>query len=616
MSAPRPDPGVHSQTVTSRFRRIREILVTWVFGAMVAGIWQVTVVTAKQEIFGKFTWTGRDLVWMSPLGFLIVLVFPALLFVVLAAISPRLAPRGLFVGVLAFISAVGMTVLVPGLAEWAIIVLALGVAVQATRLVRDNPDRWLSRLQVTGAALAGLVVILGASTRLWRNSAEWRWSRLAPAPSAGAPNVLVLILDTVRASRLSLYGFARRTTPELERISADATTFDYAMATAPWTLPSHCSVFTGLHPNETTCRLQSPLDEEPPVLAEVLRGRGYRTAGFVANHFYTTYETGLARGFTRWEDFQISLMQIVYSTTLAQTGVVRSLIWERADGGVWRWLRRPRLKGDPKPLNDRKPAPVVNAQFLRWANADTSRPFFAVLNYFDAHDPYGAPPPWDTLFTRGSEPADNYDRGVAFLDHHVGDLVRRLEATGQLNRTVLVILSDHGEQFKEHGLVNHGNSMYLPLLHVPLLIRYPARVRAGARIDDLVSLRDVPATILDLAGVPNDGSIAGASLAGLQSAGNNPSRPAIAQTEKTEAWWGAAPTRRGSMEALLDDRFHYIRISNGEEQLFDYRTDYNELRDLSKEASWSDSLAVLRARLDVLSRSRVHSPDKNARSPR
>lgn len=602
------DPIARSHPVP-RQQRIREIAVTWLFGAMLAGLWQVAVVTAKQDILGKFTWTGRDLIWMSPLGFLIVLGFPALLMVALAWISPRLVPRGAFVGVLVFLSATGMAILIPGLAEWAILLLALGVAVHAVRLVRDNPERWFSRFRVLGAVLAGFVVALGVSTRLWRNSAEWRWSRSAPAAAPGAPNVLLLILDTVRASRLSLYGFTRPTSPELVRIASGATTFDYAMATAPWTLPSHCSFFTGLYPNETSCRLQAPLDGASATLAEILRARGYRTGGFIANHFYGTHETGLARGFTQWEDFQISLLQIVCSTTLAQTGVVRDFLWPQGEVSRWRWLKRPRLKGDPKPLNDRKAAPVVNEQFLRWAGADTSRPYFAALNYFDAHDPYGAPPPWDTLFTKEHQPADDYDRAVAFLDHHVGDLVRRLDASGQLDRTVLVILSDHGEQFGEHDLMNHGNSLYLPLLHVPLLIRYPARMPPGARIADLVTLRDIPATILDLAGVPNDGSIAGSSLLGVLQPGNGRRNRAIAQTEKTELWWGSAPTRRGSMEAVLDERFHYIRISNGEEQLFDYRADYEELHDLSKVAPWSDSLAVLRERLQSESRSRIRAPN-------
>src|SRR5688572_15808031 len=602
------DPLVRSGSSTPRRQRIREIAVTWLFGALVAGVWQVAVVTAKQDILGKFTWTGRDFLWMSPLGFLIILAVPALLFIALAAISPRLAPRPAFVGVLAFLAATGMTILVPGLAEWAIIMLALGVAVTAVRLVRADPERWFARFRVTGAALAGLVVVLGASTRLWRNSAEWRWSRSAPAASEGAPNVLLLILDTVRASRLNLHGFARPTSPELVRIASSATTFDYAMASAPWTLPSHCSLFTGLYPNETSCRWQAPLDDAPTTIAEVFRARGYRTAGFIANHFYGTDEMGLARGFTRWDDFQVSFLQIVRSTTLAQTGVMRDFIWPQGEVSRWRWLKRPRLKGDPKPLNDRKAAPVVNAQFLRWAGADTSRPYFAVLNYFDAHDPYGAPSPWDTLFTKESKPADQYDRAVTFLDHHVGDLVRRLEASAQLDRTVLVILSDHGEQFGEHGLVNHGNSVYLPLLHVPLLIRYPARVPMGARIADLVTLRDVPATILDLAGVPDDGSIAGASLMGVLQPDSGRRNQAIAQTEKTEAWWGQAPTRRGSMEAWLDDRLHYIRISSGEEQLFDYRADYDELHDLSKVAPWSDSLSVLRMRMESGARSNVRAP--------
>jgi arylsulfatase A-like enzyme len=583
--------------MSSRGARLREVVATWAFGALAAGLWQVAVVTTKQQVLENFTWTGRDLVWMSPLGFLIVMAFPASVFVLLSLASPRLAPRPVFVGVLMFIAATGMAILIPGLAEWAIIVFALGVAVQSIRLVRANPDRWFARFRRGAIVMAALVAVLGVSTRLWRNSAEWRWSRSAPDAPTGAPNVLVLILDTVRASRLSLYGFERPTSPELVRVAASAATFDYAMATAPWTLPSHCSFFTGHYPNETSCRWQAPLDEGPTTLAEVFRGRGYRTAGFIANHFYGTHEMGLSRGFTRWDDFQTTLMQIVCSTTLVQTGVVRDFLWPRGETSRWRWLRRPKLKGDPKPLNDRKPAAKVNAQFLTWAARDTSRPYFAVLNYFDAHDPYRPPHGWDTLFTRESKPVDNYDRSVAYLDHEIGALVRTLDANGTLDRTVLVILSDHGEQFGEHELINHGNSMYLPLLHVPLMIRYPARMPGGVRIADVVSLRDVPATVLDLAGVPNEAGMPGTSLAGMVHPENGARSAAIAQTEQTERWWGPTPTRRGSMDAILDDRLHYIRISNGEEQLFDYRADYDELNDLSKVAPWSDSLVKFRAKV-------------------
>jgi arylsulfatase A-like enzyme len=387
-------------------------------------------------------------------------------------------------------------------------------------------------------------------------------------------------------------------------IANSATTFDYAMATSSWTLPSHCSFFTGRYPNENSCRWKAPLDGAAPTLAETMRASGYRTAGFFANHFYGTYETGLSRGFTRWEDFQVTLMQIVCNTTLVQTGVVRDFLWPRGTVSRWRWLKRPRLKGDPKPLNDRKTAPVVNAQFLAWAKRDTTRPYFAVLNYFDAHDPYFAAKPFDTLFTTGSELADQYDRAVAFLDHSVGRLVRTLEQEGTLDRTVLVILSDHGEQFGEHELMNHGNSLYLSLMHVPLMIRYPSRMPAGARIADVVSLRDIPATIMDLAGVPNERGIPGTSLAGMLHPENGRRSPVIGQTEQTEGWWGPAPTRRGSMEAFLDDRLHYIRVSNGEEQLFDYRSDYDELTDLAKTVPWTDSLPALRKRLTDGARSK------------
>ena len=125
-------------------------------------------------------------------------------------------------------------------------------------------------------------------------------SRAGPLPPAGSPNVLLIVLDTVRADRLSLYGYPRATTPNLERLAARGIRFDEARATAPWTLASHASFFTGRWPHELGVRWMAPLRGDFPTLAEYLGSRGYATAGFVANAGYCSYDTGLDRGFTHY----------------------------------------------------------------------------------------------------------------------------------------------------------------------------------------------------------------------------------------------------------------------------------------------------------------------------
>ena len=122
-------------------------------------------------------------------------------------------------------------------------------------------------------------------------------------PPANSPNVLLIVLDTVRADHLSLYGYERPTTPNLERLAKRGIRFDNARATAPWTLPSHASMFTGHWPHELGAKWMTPLRGNLPTLAEYLGAHGYATAGFVANVVYCSQETGLARGFTHYEDY-------------------------------------------------------------------------------------------------------------------------------------------------------------------------------------------------------------------------------------------------------------------------------------------------------------------------
>ncbi len=143
-----------------------------------------------------------------------------------------------------------------------------------------------------------------------------------------------------------------------------------------------------------------------------------------------------------------------------------------------------------------------------------------MLNFMDAHAPYEPPDEFRTRFNQGKTEQDRYDGGIAYEDSIIGSIVERLRQRGDLEHTVLIVTADHGEQFGEHGLGSHGNSLYLPLLHVPLLVHAPGRVPAGQRIAPIVSLRDMAATLVDLAGAPA-GSMPGTSFAQAWTTGSN-----------------------------------------------------------------------------------------------
>ncbi|MGH7656665.1 MAG: sulfatase, partial [Gemmatimonadales bacterium] len=357
---------------------------------------------------------------------------------------------------------------------------------------------------------------------------------LGPAP-AGAPNVLLLVLDTVRSASLGLYGYERATTPGLERWARTGTVFERATATSSWTLPSHAGLFTGRYVHELAAGFRTPMGSRWPTVAGEFRRNGYNTAGFSANRKYVTWEFGLNRGFDRFEDYAVTPGQVMVSSALS-----RMLVWQP-------WFQN--LIGFHD-LYGRKGADDIRVEFLQWISGrrDQGRPFFAFLNYYDAHNPYLPPSPWNGRFTSDTvdyvpptlgpwlspeqiaREQDAYEGAIAWLDHEISTLLEQLEARGLLDNTILVITSDHGEQFGEHGLVDHGNSLYQPLLDVPLILRFPGAVPAGARFDTPVTLRDIPVTMLDLAGL-DDSSIPGESLVRFwetrSAAGDEPESPIL-----------------------------------------------------------------------------------------
>lgn len=566
--------------------------------ALITGAVHVLVIAVRHLVGRDFVWLSREYVWMTPLGYLVIFVVLALPLGAIGAIAPRAAgPRvsGFVFGALGTLS---LVLLIPGLHPLAALLVAIGVGTRIAVWLGAEP---VGRGRVVGrvAALLLVTVAVAGAARAWhRGHAERRQIANLPAAPPDAPNVLLIILDTVRAASMSFLGYARETTPNLADFAAEGVVFEQAFVTAPWTLPSHAGMFTGHYPSQLSTDWQEPLNEEPTTLAEVLARHGYRTAGFVANHYYTTYESGLARGFERFEDYRLTAKQVLLSTTLTQTRLFWDLL--QSDGIMPRLRALVRMDLRPAVMwtSDRKDAPQVTDEFLAWQAeaAASGRPFFAFLNYYDAHLPYDPPAPFRTRFAAEPAAIDLYDGSIAYIDHALGRLFGELARRGALDRTLVIVSSDHGEAFGEHGLHGHGNSMYLPELHVPLVVRYPARVAAGSRLRRPVTLRDLSATALDAAGLAGSGTLLpGHSWLRLAAEGDSAELSAvIAEVSAGVDVDSLQPVSRGAMRSLITDSLHYIINGDGIEEVYAWRTDRAEERDLVRYDSRPMGLDKLR----------------------
>jgi arylsulfatase A-like enzyme len=328
---------------------------------------------------------------------------------------------------------------------------------------------------------------------------------------AKAPNVLFVVLDTVRADRLSCYGYERTKTPIIDRIAREGVVFSNAFSTAPWTLSSHASMFTGLYPSQHQADWgHAYLDESFPTLAEHLRDAGYQTVAFSENPIVGGV-SGLTRGFSEFHE------------TWRRPLVVRALV--RVATGVLRYKERLEYAERSVGLLE------------RWVsnNNRSQKPFFAFVNLMAAHHPRyprsgSASRSWARESLARIEPvnlipekfclpefklnqqelaimADIYDGEISYLDSQVGDLISSLAKAGILDETIVILTSDHGENFGEHGLLGHQLCLYDTLLRVPLILRYPALLRPE-RIEKRVSTVSLFKAVVTLVGTRRGGSAA------------------------------------------------------------------------------------------------------------
>ena len=468
------------------------------------------------------------------------------------------------------------------------LVFALLALVQGAMLVR-----WQKRTLPVLLALA-LWCIVGFPLQQRRE--EKRTVAQLPGISAGAPNVLVIVVDTLRADHLSTYGYARPTSPHLTQLAAQGTLFENAISPSSWTLPAHASLLTGLYPHAHHMDTDNAvMGQQYPVLGEEFMARGYRTAAFSANALMFCRRRGFGRGFIHFEDsFQSpgsSFGRTFYGN------LMRHLLFQLE------------LKAD---LFGRRNAADINRHALRWIDGG-HRPFFVVLNYLDVHDPYRPPEPYLHRYTtmkhpetRASEswqwfehltPAqrqgamDAYDGAINYTDDHIQDLMEQLRRRGLDRNTLVVITSDHGEGFGEHGLMNHGNSLYREVIHVPLIFWAPGRIPAGKRIATPVSLTSLAATLLEETGEIHHRHFPQASLAGLWNGQGLPAGLADPISELAHLHWSLKyPNYYGPMESVTTTHWHYIRGGKFGEQLFPCCADQAKL-DLADTAIGEDPRA-------------------------
>lgn len=454
--------------------------------------------------------------------------------------------------------------------------------------------------------------------------------RLPPARPAGAggggerPNVLLVMLDTLRADRVSCYGYSRETTPELNRFAAEAILYERAVPNGIWTVPSHASLFTGLAVRTHGMNHDHMfLNDEYSTLAELLAAVGYRTV-CLSNNPWINRRFNMTQGFAADVDVH-AVRQLAKSFAdgwCDWLGIVLPLPWLQRDlGGA---------------LN--------NYLFARWMDgrANRDRPFFAFLNYMDVHLPYDTPAmarrkfldaagvrrsymlrrrvygPIVNLLTARYNFLDNecisqadqqvlsdlYDSCVWYLDSRMGELLRAVEQRGLSENTIVIFVSDHGEALGEHGQWAHEFGVYDTLLRVPLLVR-DGRAPAGERIKRPVSVSDLFPTILRWAGVgfeapagsPSrdlDGGIEPGRVVVAEQTGTNEHR--LRWAKRRDPGFEEARFRR-TLRAAVVERYKYIEASDGQGELYDLAADPGETRNLLDDSP--DMAAAFRIQLEA-----------------
>jgi uncharacterized sulfatase len=372
--------------------------------------------------------------------------------------------------------------------------------------------------------------------------------------SQNRPDIILLVLDTQRADRMSLYGYPKKTTRTLDEISTNATVWDWAISPGQWTIPSHASLFTGLYPTvHQTTQSFTTLPPGIPTTPELLQQNGYHTVGFCNNPLVGVLDNGLRRGFDafynygatfpdvprmgrdkglRWIQREFQKLLKRFATPIERSFGHSPLLLKLATLPILvpLWSRLVNFKGNTlQSLRD-------VTDYLRYHHTNhTDRPLFMFINMMETHLPYYPPSriveKWVPYYREDTEArhfiekfntqtyrwiapmmepftsnqqkvlGDVYDAEMAFQDRQLHKVFSYLKKSGRLENMMVVIVSDHGESHGEHEFMGHGFAIYNELVRVPLMIRYPAIYPQGKRVKHTVSTRRIFHSILEAAGI-------------------------------------------------------------------------------------------------------------------
>jgi arylsulfatase A-like enzyme len=378
----------------------------------------------------------------------------------------------------------------------------------------------LALVPVVALSLASLVLQYIERPRLYEPTTDWK-SAARDDTAPGPPSVVLLVIDTQRADRFGAYGYPRATTPRIDAFAADALLFENATSAAIWTLASHASMFTGLHPSEHGADNHHLwLDDDFNTLAELLRERGYETAAF-SNNTWVAPVSNLTQGF----DLTMRPGDLHHARGTLLSKFLDTVLYPA--GRVPPWLGALATEDQ----GARYTPPLVE----RWLERrDASRPFFLFVNISDPHGPFRPAPPYRELFVAPEDVElsyrsnwdrakpfsllkrkvyserelkvmnDAYDAETRLVDDHIGELLEALGRNVSLDEVLVVLTADHGENLGDHHLQGHAHCVYETLVHVPLIVRFPKRVSPG-RSSEVVQTIDIFPTVLDAVGAADAG---------------------------------------------------------------------------------------------------------------
>ena len=518
------------------------------------------------------------------------------------------------------------------------------------RVVRDIFAENLPLASVAGLAVHGVILAVGAvlALLLWKvatRAASHRGAGTVTAASLAAmatvalvaalalgglsgqeeavqgrgdaqgPNLLLIVVDTLRADHTGPYGSTEVSTPNIDRLAADGVVFENAFAQSSWTRPSMATIMTSLYAASHRVMYKTDLlPDEVTTLAEAMSGAGYRTSGFVTN-INVAPSFNFEQGFNRY-----SYIAPDFFFGATDSGAKLALY-----NGL-RLVRERFLSSSKKVSSYYQDASVVNFSALPWLEENAAQPFFSLIHYMDPHDPYMEIPyngygvaRVNTPHPAASEAVELrrlYASNIEYLDGFLGAVIDQLVAAGVYDRTMVVLTADHGEEFYEHGGWWHGTTLYEEQLHVPLIVKPAAGNRGGTRVAGLARLLDVAPTMTAAAGVAapvawQGRDLFGGGVAPVAVYAEEDHEGNVLEAVRTSSWklvLANAANPRGLEEVelydLSKDPGELVNLaSRMTAKVEDMRTDLEALRAVAA----SSAVAAVEGEIDEASRERLRA---------